>query len=224
MNVLVLSAKETPETRSLRNQLAGGGVSCVLAVFPPDAEALFTEGRPDLLIVDTVGAAKESISAILAVAHSEVYTPVIGLFPRGEAERIDVLAGWDEVFLLPSEPQEVLLRFNLLLRRLHRTPEGEVLRQGDFVMNLSTYEVWVADREVTLTFKEYELLRLLASAPGRVFSREYLLERLWGYNYFGGTRTVDVHVTRLRSKIDDATHTFIETVRNVGYRFRAQGT
>ena len=79
----------------------------------------------------------------------------------------------------------------------------------------------MAGRKVLLTFKEYELLKLLASTPGRVYSRDKLLDQVWGYQYFGGTRTVDVHVRRLRSKIEDASHTFIETVRNVGYRFRA---
>ena len=71
-----------------------------------------------------------------------------------------------------------------------------------------------------LAFKEYELLKLMAANPGRVYSRETLLEQVWGYQYFGGTRTVDVHIRRLRSKIEDASHTFIDTVWNVGYRFR----
>ena len=73
---------------------------------------------------------------------------------------------------------------------------------------------------VSLTFKEYELLKLLAENPGRVFSRYALLNQIWGYEYFGGTRTVDVHIRRLRSKIEDAEHNFIETIWNVGYRFR----
>ena len=75
-------------------------------------------------------------------------------------------------------------------------------------------------RIVELTFKEYELLKLLASNSGRVYSREALLDQIWGYDYYGGDRTVDVHVRRLRSKIEDSTHTFIETVRNIGYRFK----
>jgi DNA-binding response OmpR family regulator len=76
---------------------------------------------------------------------------------------------------------------------------------------------------VELTFKEYELLKLLAANRGRVFTREALLDKLWGYDYFGGDRTVDVHIRRLRSKIEDAEHTYIETVRNIGYRFKKNG-
>ena len=92
---------------------------------------------------------------------------------------------------------------------------------GGLFIDTNRYDVFVGGRPVLLTFKEYELLKLLALHPGRVFTRNVLLERIWGYQYFGGTRTVDVHVRRLRSKIDDATHSFIDTVWNVGYRFRA---
>ena len=87
-------------------------------------------------------------------------------------------------------------------------------------MDLTSYRVFVSGRPVDLTFKEYELLRVLASHPDQVFTRETLLNRVWGYEFFGGARTVDVHIRRLRSKMEDADHTFIETVRNVGYRFK----
>jgi two-component system alkaline phosphatase synthesis response regulator PhoP len=75
---------------------------------------------------------------------------------------------------------------------------------------------------VELTFKEYELIKLLASHPGRVYTREAILNKVWSMDYYGGDRTVDVHVRRLRSKIEDATHTFIDTVRNIGYRFKPE--
>jgi DNA-binding response OmpR family regulator len=88
-------------------------------------------------------------------------------------------------------------------------------------MDLDRYEVTLVGRKIDLTYKEYELLKYLAMNPGRVFSREALLRSVWEYDYFGGTRTVDVHVRRLRSKIDDVKNGFIETVWNVGYRFRA---
>ena len=96
-----------------------------------------------------------------------------------------------------------------------------MIKVEDLVIDTARYEVWVGSRQVTLTYKEYELLKLLASEPTRVFTRDALLDQVWGYNYFGGTRTVDVHVRRLRSKLEDSTHTFVETVRNVGYRIRS---
>ncbi|MBI4329411.1 MAG: winged helix-turn-helix transcriptional regulator [Chloroflexi bacterium] len=97
---------------------------------------------------------------------------------------------------------------------------SRLLRRGDLHIDLLSREARVGERAVALTFTEYDLLRLLASSPGRVFTREELLERLWRSGYGEGTRTVDVHVARLRSKIEDGSHAFIETVRSVGYRFR----
>ena len=86
-------------------------------------------------------------------------------------------------------------------------------------IDLVTCEVTVDGRKADLTFKEYELLKLMARNRGRVFTREALLDKIWGYDYYGGDRTVDVHMRQLRSKMSDATHTYIETVRNIGYRF-----
>jgi DNA-binding response OmpR family regulator len=95
----------------------------------------------------------------------------------------------------------------------------ETIQCGDLVIDLANCEVRVGGKVVELTFKEYELLKFLAKDRGRVFTREALLHKVWGYDYFGGDRTVDVHVRRLRSKIEDSGQTFIETVRNIGYRF-----
>ena len=98
---------------------------------------------------------------------------------------------------------------------------SHLLRRGDLTIDQANYKVFVGGRPVQLTFKEYELLRFLAQNHDRVCTRETLLNRVWGYDFYGGCRTVDVHIRRLRSKIEDSSHTFIETVRNVGYRFRA---
>ena len=96
----------------------------------------------------------------------------------------------------------------------------EVLTCDGLRMDMATCEVTIDGRIIELTFKEYEVLKLLLNNRGRVFTRDVLLNKIWGYDYYGGDRTVDVHMRRLRSKIEDATHTFIETVRNVGYRFK----
>jgi two-component system, OmpR family, alkaline phosphatase synthesis response regulator PhoP len=101
-----------------------------------------------------------------------------------------------------------------------RTARNKLIIQGDLVIDLLKYEVRQAGRLIILTLKEYELLCLLASNPGRVFSRETLLNKIWGYNYYGGARTVDVHITRLRNKLKDGDNYFIDTVRGVGYKFK----
>ena len=95
----------------------------------------------------------------------------------------------------------------------------EIIRCGDLVIDLAKCEVSIGDKIVILTFKEYQLLQFLSSNQGKVFTREALLNKVWGYEYYGGDRTVDVHIRRLRSKIEDSSHTFIETVRNIGYKF-----
>lgn len=125
----------------------------------------------------------------------------------------------DDVVVFPWRPGELTLRLQRLLDAATPQPAPGVIVAGDLVIDTNRYDVFLAGRSVLLTFKEYELLKLLASNPGRVYGREALLEQVWGYAYFGGTRTVDVHVRRLRSKIEDAQHTFIDTVWNVGYRF-----
>ena len=98
-------------------------------------------------------------------------------------------------------------------------PEAHVIRSGEVIVDDATYTAKIGKRHLDLTFKEFELLKFLAQHPGRVFSRQQLLQEVWGYDYFGGTRTVDVHVRRLRAKLGPDNETLIGTVRNVGYRF-----
>jgi two-component system alkaline phosphatase synthesis response regulator PhoP len=131
----------------------------------------------------------------------------------------DVHINADDVIVVPWRVGELQMRVARLLDRKTPSKEGQLISAGDLVIDPERYDVFVANKPVLLTFKEYELLKLLAANPDRAYSREALLEQVWGYQYFGGTRTVDVHVRRLRSKIEDATHTFIDTVWNVGYRF-----
>jgi DNA-binding response OmpR family regulator len=98
-------------------------------------------------------------------------------------------------------------------------PEAHIIRSGEVVVDEATYTAKLGRRVLDLTFKEFELLKYLVQHPGRVFTREQLLQEVWGYDYFGGTRTVDVHVRRLRAKLGPENESLIGTVRNVGYRF-----
>lgn len=128
--------------------------------------------------------------------------------------------GIDDFLLLPGSAAELLSRIELVMARFGRGGAEDRLVFDDLIIDLAGYEVSLGGEPVDLTYKEYELLRFLATRPGRVFTREALLSQVWGYDYFGGSRTVDVHIRRLRAKIEDATHSFIDTVRGVGYRFR----
>ena len=126
----------------------------------------------------------------------------------------------DDFVIRPYDVGELALRIKRLLKRTKSIDTGEVIKCGDLLIDLARCETSVRGRLVVLTFREYELLKFLAKSRGRVFTREALLNKVWGYDYYGGDRTVDVHIRRLRSKIEDPEHTFIETVRNIGYRLR----
>lgn len=123
--------------------------------------------------------------------------------------------------VMPLRKNEILVRARRAIRQSRHLSDNNIIRHGDLAINPTNYEVLLKGKRVNLRFKEYEILLLLASNPRRVYSRETLLSKIWGYDYFRGTRTVDVHIRRLRSKIEDDKHSFIETIWNVGYRFKS---
>jgi two-component system alkaline phosphatase synthesis response regulator PhoP len=184
-----------------------------------EAAALREGVRPDAILIDMTSG-NQAAMAVMMDRSREFHAVAITVLQPDHFRNLDLTDSTDEFIFCPWHIGELTLRVQRLLER-HQGPKDMpgIIRSGDLVINTQQYDVFLAGRTVFLTFKEYELLKLLASNPGRVFSREQLLEQVWGYQYFGGTRTVDVHVRRLRSKIEDATHTFVDTVWNVGYRF-----
>ena len=147
--------------------------------------------------------------------------PIITLIPSGILSRINGQFTGDDFITIPFNTAELVLRIKRLIPGSNKKESSELIICGELEIDLARCEVTIANRVIELTFKEYELLKFLASNKGRVFTRAALLDKVWGYDYFGGDRTVDVHVRRLRSKIEDLKHTYIETVRNIGYRFKA---
>ena len=135
----------------------------------------------------------------------------------GQLELRDEL--FDDFILTPFRHQELEARLKHLFWSQGVDSRGEILTHGDLILNLETYQAAVNARPLDLTYMEYELLKFLVSHPGKVFSRETLLSRVWGYDYFGGARTVDVHVRRLRSKLGEEYAGLIQTIRSVGYSF-----
>ncbi len=199
---------------------------------PEDAEGIhlvFAAGpEPDESDSQPPDAAVLPMGAIAAVNARQLVDrcherglPVLALVSADRLGEHDFSLKADDFILSPPRPGELAARVKQLVRRMRGDSGDHVIQAGDLTIDQDRYEVAVGPKKVLLTFKEYQLLVLLASNPGRVYSREALLSQVWGYDYFGGTRTVDVHIRRLRSKIEDAFHSFIETVWNVGYRFRA---
>ncbi len=126
---------------------------------------------------------------------------------------------FDDFCMAPFHPRELEARLKHLFWRTGRGTRPELIEYGPLVLNLETYQAAIAGRPLDLTYMEYELLKFLATHPGRVFTRETLLSRVWGYEYYGGARTVDVHIRRLRAKLGNEHEQLIQTVRSVGYRF-----
>ncbi len=125
---------------------------------------------------------------------------------------------FDDFMITPFHPRELEARLGHLLWKAGRGVRPEMVEHGSLALNVETYQATIDGRPLDLTFMEYELLKFLASHPGKVFTRETLLNRVWGYDYYGGARTVDVHVRRLRAKLGEEHSSLIQTVRSVGYK------
>ncbi|SHE43297.1 DNA-binding response regulator, OmpR family, contains REC and winged-helix (wHTH) domain [Ferrithrix thermotolerans DSM 19514] len=146
--------------------------------------------------------------------------PVLLVLDQKELSKLDLREDvFDDFCLSPIDTAEFDARIRRLLFRTGRGLSPKIVEYGPLALNLETYQAALDGRPLDLTFMEYELLKFLACHPGKVFSRETLLSRVWGYEYYGGARTVDVHVRRLRAKMGERHEQLIETVRSVGYRF-----
>jgi DNA-binding response OmpR family regulator len=185
-------------------------------------DALAASEPPDVLVVDLTTAGEEPAIRRLWDELAEADAPVaIALVSGQQLPDYDLPPAIDDFLTLPAAPGELAARVRRALQRRRPAESDRVLHCGDLTIDLANYKVFVAARPVSLTYKEYELLRFLATNADTVFTRETLLNKVWGYDFYGGARTVDVHIRRLRSKIEDRHRPFIETVRNVGYRFRS---
>jgi DNA-binding response OmpR family regulator len=180
----------------------------------PDCDAVLVDGRHDLARV-------RALTRLIRTTGTDV--PVILVLTEGGLAVVTADWGVDDVVLSSVSPAEFEARLRLAIGRLEASsaddPEAHLIRTGGVTVDEATYTAKLNGRMLDLTFKEFELLKYLAQHPGRVFTRQQLLQEVWGYDYFGGTRTVDVHVRRLRAKLGAEHETLIGTVRNVGYRF-----
>ena len=184
------------------------------------AEAALSQSHSDALIVEAATNLEET-KRLLDASLRPSRAPLLLLLRVEQVAAIDPTWLIDDLLVLPAATEELALRLRRAIWRKTGVDEANTLRSGDLIVDLANYKVFVAEQPVSLTFKEFELLRFLMTNRGKVFTREALLNRVWGYEYFGGARTVDVHIRRLRSKIETGATLYIETVRNVGYRFPA---
>jgi DNA-binding response OmpR family regulator len=176
--------------------------------------------HPDILLIDATGdidAAAEATTR-LSLAWEVGIRPLIAVVNQDTVSTFRFERGADDFLLTDATAQEISARLALVGRRSGQGEEAPVLKVGDLIVNPDNYQVYVRGRPLDLTYKEFELLKFLAQRPGRVCDRDLLLREVWGFDYYGGTRTVDVHIRRLRAKLGAEHEALIETIRNVGYR------
>ena len=231
IHVLVIS--DSPDIgEKLRGAgLESAGISAALASYEEAAETAISSS-PQIILAEVAGTGDAEKWEIPAALKKKRKLPLIALVPEEMLDNITLYPGFDDFVVSPFNKTELLLRIDRLVSSAAKAEKAalaaavenpELIRSDGLTIDTATCEVTVGGEKVDLTFKEYELLKLMAGSKGRVFTREVLLDKIWGYDYFGGDRTVDVHVRRLRSKVEDATHTYIETVRNIGYKFIKNG-
>lgn len=239
----VLVVDDEPAIRELvQFNLERAGLGVVTAADGEEALALFRAERPDLVLLDLMLPRLDGFTVCRRI-REESPVPIIILTARtAEQDRVDGLElGADDYLTKPFSPRELVARVKAVLRRVESLPDGgparakdlpgqlpapgaasSALRHGPLLLDRERHEAYVDGQPVYLTPKEFALLGMLMSHPGRVYSRETLLDQVWGYEFAGDTRTVDVHIRRLRQKVeaDPARPVLIETVHGLGYRLR----
>jgi DNA-binding response OmpR family regulator len=214
-NTLGASAEVLPALGLLQHQVK---------ILPAEASVLVDAPEIDLLLID----ARRDLPTVKSFAKlldsTGVSCPIIAITTEGGLTAFNADWGIDDVILDTAGPAEVDARIRIALGKhaielVAADPHAGEIRTGEVTIDESTYTARLKGNVLDLTFKEFELLKYLAQHPGRVFTRAQLLQEIWGYDYFGGTRTVDVHIRRLRSKLGPEFEAIIGTVRNVGYRF-----
>lgn len=191
-------------------------------ILPAQGSALLETPKVDLILVDGRNDLAQTRDLCQLIKATGSTAPVILILTDGGMAVVGIDWRMDDVVLATAQPAEIEARIRIALLRNDAQPaenETQIIRSGEVVIDETSYTAKLGKKTLDLTFKEFELLKYLAQHPGRVFSRDQLLQEVWGYDYYGGTRTVDVHVRRLRAKLGPEHEQLINTVRNVGYRF-----
>jgi len=217
LDLLLLTADPNPDSVLPSLALLAHNVRCA----PTEVSSLLEAGSADVALVDARSdlAAARGLCRLLGSTGASV--PVVAVVNEGGLVAVNIDWGIDEILLPGTGPAEIDARLRLLVGRrggLANDESSGKVSLGELVIDEGTYTARLRGRPLDLTYKEFELLKYLAQHAGRVFTRAQLLQEVWGYDFFGGTRTVDVHVRRLRAKLGPEYEALIGTVRNVGYK------
>ncbi|WP_328802509.1 response regulator transcription factor [Paenibacillus peoriae] len=220
----VLVVDDDPHIRELVGHfLRMEGLEVVEAVDGLDAMRIFDEIKVDLLVLDIMMPGMDGWE-LCRKLREQTDLPLLMLTAKGETSQIvkGFALGTDDYLVKPFDPMVLVARVRALLKR-YRIMASKSVTVGDLVLRSDTFECRAGEKEITLPLKEFELLFKLASYPGKTFTRDQLIEQIWGYDYEGDERTVDVHIKRLRERFPEASHSFrISTIRGLGYRLEVR--
>lgn len=218
MNITLMSRSEPPVAEVLP---ALSLLAHSVRVIASEATALLDADAGDVVLVDARNDLVGARALTRLLSTTGVSAPLLAVVSEGGLVAMSADWGCDDFILATAGPSEVDARLRLATTRREMVSENDVsvVTRGELTIEEESYTAKIRGRSLDLTYKEFELLKYLAQHPGRVFSRAQLLSEVWGYDYFGGTRTVDVHVRRLRAKLGNEHEALIGTVRNVGYKF-----
>ena len=220
----VLVVDDDPHIRELVGHfLRMEGLEVVEAVDGLDAMRIFDQIKVDLLVLDIMMPGMDGWE-LCRKLREQTDLPLLMLTAKGETSQIvkGFALGTDDYLVKPFDPMVLVARVKALLKR-YRIMASKSVTVGDLVLRSDTFECRAGEKEITLPLKEFELLFKLASYPGKTFTRDQLIEQIWGYDYEGDERTVDVHIKRLRERFPEARHSFrISTIRGLGYRLEVR--
>ena len=224
MQHILIVSQDEEYTGTLLDLLRDDGYTVYPSESVEAAVEQFYSNKLDLVLVDIDSWKEDGIGVYKALQHE------LGLreFSCIIIASMDIMATvefsltFDDFIIKGGNPREVSLRIKQFLWRQSRLDTENIVKVDNLVLDLNSYEVAIKGKRVYLTYKEYELLKFLVLNRGRVFTREVLLDRVWGYDNYAGTRTVDIHIQRLRTKLGLKSDSYIQTVRNVGYSFSAE--
>lgn len=212
----------------LRFNLEKEGYRVIVAKDGVQALDLLTREQPDLIILDLMLPGIDGLEVCRQIRFNPRFLEVPLIMLTAKGEEIDKVLGLelgaDDYVTKPFNTRELLARIKARLRRVHNEDKISEISDGEIRLDVNNLQVYIRGEEIVLTPKEFELLRILVKHPGKAFSRDELLEQIWGYDYFGDSRTVDVHVRHLRQKIesDPSKPDNIETIRGLGYRYKGK--
>jgi len=195
-------------------------ISCLFVDNVADIPQAYQGFVADVALLGVQFLKDEDITRAISLC-AELQLDVIAVVPEQELDRYDSKYTFQDFILFPFRYGELITRIKAAKCRNKGRAPSRVISVAGLTIDLDKYDVMLSGRRINLTYKEYQLLVLLASNPGKAYTRDVLLTEIWGYEYFGGTRTVDVHIRRLRSKLETSNKPLIETIWNVGYRLNA---